>query len=191
MSMPAAFLKRWARSFSHDGLKTRRPPFRGFLPLSDRSRTRGASMARVARMPHVYYDHANRRHFVERRVPDDVQAILAGASASTSSAIGQPGDSKRAGIRHRESVESRVGRGPARQAGHGPVSGPAPLAGIKSSTPWRWKAIAASCALNCCAASTTPMARRTLRCPPPKPPSGKPGGAAGQPPDAHPILPIR
>lgn len=33
-------------------------------------------MARVARMPHVYYDTAKKRHFVERRVPDDVQAVV-------------------------------------------------------------------------------------------------------------------
>src|SRR3954447_19932803 len=33
-------------------------------------------MARIARMPHVYYDRRKRRYFVERRVPLELQPIL-------------------------------------------------------------------------------------------------------------------
>lgn len=33
-------------------------------------------MARIARMPHVYFDRQKKRYFVERRVPPDVQAIV-------------------------------------------------------------------------------------------------------------------
>ena len=33
-------------------------------------------MARIAKMPHVYYDRDKKRYFVERRVPPDVQAII-------------------------------------------------------------------------------------------------------------------
>jgi integrase len=33
-------------------------------------------MARIARMPHVYWDKHKRRYFVERRVPDDLVAII-------------------------------------------------------------------------------------------------------------------
>jgi len=33
-------------------------------------------MARIARMPHVYWDKHKRRYFVERRVPDDLVAVI-------------------------------------------------------------------------------------------------------------------
>jgi hypothetical protein len=33
-------------------------------------------MARIARMPHVYYDRDKKRYFVERRVPPDVQTLV-------------------------------------------------------------------------------------------------------------------